>query len=190
METGRSGAVTHVSVTFSMISNRSKSFDRSRQSLYSKSKTTVVPANREGKAAVAPPVFSQLRQIIDPKWLIGDENDDYVAGRRGPVFHHLALGKPDEAARTEGPFVRDQTSFENIHAMAARMRVPGVDHAGGIAHQPHEHAGLRIAEQLFAKDGFADLLRDALFPGNRVRIDAKEPTGSHDRSSNLVAVLD
>jgi len=52
--------------------------------------------------------------------------------------------------------------------------VAWIDYAGRVTHKPHEHAGLRLAQQLFAKKGFANLFVKALFPGQLQRVDGKE----------------
>src|SRR5262245_52082932 len=66
--------------------------------------------------------------VVDAKWLVRDKNHRDIGLRAGPVFHDLALGKPHEAAGTERSLVGDQSSFQHVHAVAARVRVPRVNH--------------------------------------------------------------
>src|SRR5262249_13749697 len=69
------------------------------------------------------------------------------------------------------------------------MGVARVDDAGGIAHQADEHPGLRIAEQLLAKERPPDLLVEVLLPRQTVGIEGEELAGGHGVSPSLRAWL-
>jgi len=116
--------------------------------------------------------------IVDPKRLVRDEDDRDVAVGARAVLHDLAFGKPDERTWPERAAVRDQVALEHVHAVAARVRVVGVDDAGRIPHEPNHHAGLRIAEQLLAIERSADLLIESLFPRHLGGVD-RDDRGCH-----------
>src|SRR5262249_14158928 len=119
-------------------------------------------------------LWREISNVVDAKALVGDEDDDHVAGGTGAVLHHLAFGKPDEAAGPKRSLMRHQCPFQDVHAVAARMCMRRVDDAGWIAYEAHEHAGLGIAEQLLAIERPADLVVGTFFPGHLAGVDREQ----------------
>ena len=117
--------------------------------------------------------------VVDLKTLVGDEENNHVAGGAGAVLHGFAFGKPDEMAWPERPFVRDELAFEDKHAVAAGVRVQWIDDAGRIADDTNLHAAVGIGVKVLAKQRAAELLVEALFPGLLRGVDGEKFVGLH-----------
>src|SRR5207247_9017715 len=118
-----------------------------------------------------PPIYTLSLHDALP---ICNKHHGYVAVRARAVFHDFAFGKPDKVARAERALMRDQGPLQHIHAVAARVGMRRIDDAGRIAHEAHEHAGVRVGEQFFTEDRRADLSAVAFFPGELAGVDREE----------------
>src|SRR5262249_3555272 len=90
------------------------------------------------------------------------------------VFHDLALREPDERARRKRAFVGDQLALEDVHAVAARVGVPRVDDAGGVADEAHFGAGRGGGVEGLAEERFGDVVVEPLLPWLARRVDREE----------------
>src|SRR5262245_27124375 len=88
-------------------------------------------------------------QVVDAEAFVGDEEDSGVAGGGGTVLHRFTFGEPDEVAGAKGAFVGDELTFEDVHAVAARVRVERIDDAGGVANDTDLHAVFGIGIEAF-----------------------------------------
>ena len=123
-------------------------------------------------------------QVIDPERLVRDEDYSDVFLRASAVFHHFAFWEPDKRAWCERTLMRDELSFQYIHAMTTRVRMFDVNDAFGVTNQPDLGTRLRVLMKILSKQDTPQLFVEALFPGQVRSIDRFEFTqhfASHSR---------
>ena len=71
-----------------------------------------------------------------------DDGDIFVCG--GAVLHGDTLREPNEAARPIVPCIRDERTFQYVHAVRTVMCVERIDNTGRIADNPDLHSCVGI----------------------------------------------
>src|SRR6185369_2730234 len=112
--------------------------------------------------------------VVDLKSLVGNEQNRHIMICSRTVLHDRSFREPDEMTRSVFAFVSDKRALQDVHPVRAGMGMPRVDDPGWVAHQAHFHAGIRINDQVLAKERAPDSLVGALLPGKRVAVDSRE----------------
>ena len=143
------------------------------------------PAPRIAKPSRPGPVLatktnaSASLHVVDAEGFVGDEQHDDVGLGARSVFHDFTFRKPDERSRALFALVRDQPSLEHVHTVSARMSVPRIDDARGIADKTNLRAIVRIGVQHLAEQRSADLFIEAFFPRHAVGVDGVHGVWMH-----------